>query len=159
MMTVPNIVIGGILSIAIFSSSSTEWRIVKGVLAISSTILTSLSKHVCAGEKSQLHCNVVRQYMALIQELNIFLHTSNNNTHEANIKFVDHMREQLNKLYDLQPKANSIVVARFEKKYKKSMEEALYSEFEDLVMKNATYAEHRLSRFKQKPSTETEGSP
>lgn len=146
-LTLPNIVIGAIMSISIFSTSSEYWRITSGALAIASTVLTSLSKQLGAGEKAQLHCAMVRQYTSLIQELTMFIHI-NNPDPEHRRAFMERIRQQINKLVDMQPEPNYFAVRLYEGRYKKRIEEALFDDLETAAMQNATYVEMRLSRTK-----------
>jgi hypothetical protein len=147
-ITVPNIVIGGIMSISIFSTTSEYWRLTTGGLAIATTILSSLSKHVAAGERAQLHCSVVRQYQSLIQEIDAYiqmLRTQPPNTTEKRY-LMDRVHQHLNRLYDIQPEPSYWAINDYEKRYKKKLEEALFDELESAALQNAAYVQLRLSR-------------
>jgi hypothetical protein len=147
MISIPNIAIGGVLSVTIFSTSSAHGKIATGVMAIVSTILSSLSKHIGAAEKSQIHCSVVKQYQTLIQELNIFLHSSVPDQ-DSQHKFVQYIKTELDKLYDMQPEPSMFAVMQFERSYKTKIEEALFSEFEEVVMRNASFVQKRVSHYR-----------
>ena len=143
MLSIPNILIGGVLSITIFSTSNVYWKVSTGVLAIISTILSSLSKHLSAGERAQLHCNVVRDYMSLLQDLNITLNAVDDVNEKKRI--IADARMQLHRLFDCQPEPSTYAVSQFERKYKQNLEEILYEDFESIALKNATYIQNRVS--------------
>lgn len=151
-LTIPNIMIGGILSITIFSTSNTYWKVTTGALAITSTLLSSLSKHLSSGERSHVHCNAVKDYMSLLQELNVSIPTAS--SIEEKRKILERVRDSLNKLYDSQPEPSRFAVATFESRYKKNIEEALYDDFEDMTIRSATYVQNRISFVKQKRTSE-----
>lgn len=150
-ITIPNIVIGGVMSITIFSTTSPLWRVATGGLAIASTILTSLSKQLGAGERAQLHCAMVRQYNSLIQELNTYIHASSSRGDHQ----MDRIRQQMNKLFEMQPEPSYFAINTYEKRYKRNIEEALFDELETVAMQNAAYVELRLSRTKPSKLSET----
>lgn len=141
-MVVPNILIGGVLSVSIFSTSSSYWRTSTGVLAIVSTALSSLAKHIGAGERAQLHCAMVRQYSSIIQDIDMYLHGA------PDADFIDRIRHQLGRLFDLQPQPSYFAVRQYEHKYKKDIEMAMFDEFEAVAMQNASYVAMRLSRIR-----------
>lgn len=151
LLTIPNILIGGVLSVTIFSTSNTYWKVTTGALAITSTLLSSLSKHLSSGERSHVHCGVVKEYMSLLQELNISIPTARDINEKR--KIVGRVRDQLNKLYDSQPEPSRFAVATFEQRYKKNIEEALYDDFEDMTVRSATYVQSRISFVKSKRSS------
>lgn len=145
-LSIPNIMIGGILSITIFSTSNQYWKIATGLMAITSTILSSLAKHTSPGERAHLHCSVVREYMSILQELNINLNTTTDIVEKKRI--IDNVRLQLHKLFDTQPQPSKYAVSQFERKYKKDIEDALYDNFEEVTVKNATHVQNRISLTK-----------
>lgn len=155
LLTIPNIVIGGVMSVSIFSTSSPYWRITTGALAITSTVLTAVAKQFGAGERAQLHCAMVRQYNSLIHELNTVIHIHNMSPDEKRT-MIDRVRQQLNKLFDMQPEPSYYATHAYENRYKKKIEEALFEDFETAAMQNAAYVEMRLSRTK--PSSVTSSS-
>lgn len=146
-LTLPNIVIGGILSVAIFSTSHDYWRLTTGALAIGSTILTSMSKHFGAGERAQMHCSMVRHYTSLIQEIDMILHMKHLSDTEKRAT-MDSVRQHLNKLFDMQPEPSVFAVKQYEKQYKTNIEKAMFDAFETAALQNASYVERRLSRAK-----------
>jgi hypothetical protein len=146
-LTIPNIVIGGIMSVTIFSVTNEGWKITAGVLAIISTILTSMTKQFGAGERSQMHCAMVRQYNSLIQELDMFIHMKHV-TEDDKKACMERVRQQLNKLFDMQPDPSMFAVMQYEKQYKTHIETAMFDEFETAALHNASYVERRLSRTK-----------
>lgn len=147
LISIPNIIIGGVLSITIFSTSNPVWKITTGMLAISSTVLSSLAKNLSPGERAHLHCNVVREYMSLLQDLNT-VHTTTDV--EEKKKVVVGVRAQLHKLFDIQPEPSKYAVIQFEKKYKKNIQDALYEDFETITVRNAASVQSRLSMTKPK---------
>lgn len=149
-LTIPNIVIGGILSITIFSTSNSYWKATTGALAIASTLLSSVSKHMSSGERAHVHCGVVKEYMSLLQDLNIAIPTCRDI--EEKRRIIVHVREQLNKLFDSQPEPSRFAVSIFEQRYKKNIEAALYDDFEDMTVRSATYVRNRISLVKPKVS-------
>lgn len=160
LITFPNIVIGGIMSITIFSTSNTYWKITSGALAIASTILSSLSKQLGAGERAQLHCTMVRHYNSLINDLNIFTHSPCMSSADKK-NTMERIRQHMNKLFDMQPEPSSWAVRNFEKRYKTFVETALFDDFETAALRSAHYVEKRLSRIKpvSSSSAQANGSP
>lgn len=147
-LTIPNILIGGVLSVTIFSTSNVYWKLTTGALAITSTLLSSLSKHLSSGERAHVHCVVVKEYMSLLQELNISIPTARDIDEKR--KIVVHVRDQLNKLFDSQPEPSRFAVATFEQRYKQHIEAALYDDFEDMTVRSAKYVQNRISFVKSK---------
>lgn len=147
-LTIPNIVIGGIMSVTIFSTSNYYWKIATGALAITSTILSTLSKHLSSGERAHAHCSMVKEYMTLLQDLNISVHSTTEV--EERKKIIAHVRDKLHYLYDSQPEPSTYAVSLFEKRFKRNIEAALFDDFENMVLQDATYVQNRLSFVKQK---------
>lgn len=160
LITFPNIIIGGIMSITIFSTSNAYWKITSGALAIASTVLSSLSKQLGAGEKAQLHCTMVRHYNSLINDLNIFTHSPNMTSADKK-NTMERIRQHMNKLFDMQPEPSSWAIRDFEKRYKMFVETAMFDDFETAALRSAHYVEKRLSRIKPVSTTsaQTHGSP
>lgn len=156
-ITIPNIIIGGVMSVAIFSTSHDYWRITTGALAITSTILASMSKHFGAGERSQMHCSMVRHYNSLIQEIDMVLHLKDISEEEKHAT-MDRVRQQLNKLFDMQPEPSMFAVRQYENQYKTKIENAMFDAFETAALQNAAYVERRLSRIKPRGSLEAHRS-
>lgn len=147
-LTIPNIIIGGVMSVSIFSTSSQYWRITTGALAIASTILTSVSKQLGAGERAQLHCAMVRQYNSLIQDLNMIIHMNQSVDAAEKKVLIERVRQHLNRLFDMQPEPSYFAITSYENRYKKKLEEALFEDFETAALQHAAFVEMRLSRSK-----------
>lgn len=95
----PNIVIGGIVSVSIFSTSSTSWKVTSGVLAIASTILSSLARQTKAAEQAQLHCSVVKRYAEIIRRIDILIQ----NPGSVTDGIINEIRRDLDQLLTVQP--------------------------------------------------------
>jgi hypothetical protein len=133
------------MSVSILSTNSQYWRITTGALAIASTILTSISKQLGAGERAQLHCAMVRQYNSLIQDLNMIIHLN-----AADKKSImDRVRQHMNRLFDMQPEPSYFAISSYETRYKKKLEEALFEDFEAAALQHAAFVEMRLSRLSE----------
>lgn len=147
-ITIPNIVLGAILSITIFSSQNTQWKTASGVMAVISTILSSIAKQLGAGERTQMHCSVVRQYQTLIRDINTSL-LMPPDTHDEKMLFIKTTKSEIDKIFSIQPDASRLVIRNFEKKYHKHIEMVLYPEFsniEQTIVKEADNITKRMSR-------------
>jgi hypothetical protein len=143
-LTVPNIAIGAVLSVSILRTCAPPWRIGSGALAIVSTVLSSLAKHVNAGERAQLHCHAVRQYQALVHDIDVrLLETSL--TEEEKTWALRLCKLEMDKVLSTQPEPMFIVVKHFERKYQDSLEHALYPEFEAITIRHADAVNRRIS--------------
>lgn len=149
-ITVPNIVIGAVLSVSIFSATNEKWKFASGIMAVVSTILTSLGKHMGAGERAQMHCSVVRQYQALIRDINTNL-LMPNMTEEEKVLFIRTTKAEIDKLFSIQPDASRWIIRDFERKYHKHVELVLYPEFsniEQTIVRNADRVSKRISKVR-----------
>lgn len=144
-MSFSNILLGSILSISLFSTSSPTWKIASGVMAISSTFLTTLSKQLGIAERAQLHCTVVKQYHSLIQDMNIFMGSSIRG--QTTAEFIKKTKIMMDKLMDMQPVPSLWIVKKYERTFKQSLEQLLFPEFEKLVTERALRWSSRASRF------------
>lgn len=153
-MTFSNILLGSILSISLFSTSSPSWKIASGVMAITSTFLTTLSKQLGIPERAQVHCTVVRQYHSLIQDINIYIASS---VHSLTVsEFIQKTKIMMDKLMDMQPVPSLWIVQRYEHKFKQSLEDLLFPEFEKNVTQRAVRWSSRASRFQPKTNGSSE---
>lgn len=157
-ITIPNIILGAILSITIFSSTEPKWKTASGVMAVISTILSSIGKQMGAGERAQLHCSVVRQYQALIRDINTNLLMPDMSDDEK-VLFIRTTKAEIDKLFSIQPDASIFVIRNFEKKYHKHIEMVLYPEFsnmEEVAVRNANRISKRYSRYQNRPDKSQE---
>lgn len=98
-LVLPNIVIGGVVSVSIFSTSSTTWKVTSGVLAIASTVLSSLARQTKAAEQAQLHCSVVKRYSEIIRRIDILYQKPGAVTDAV----INEVRRDLDQLMTVQP--------------------------------------------------------
>lgn len=146
-ITLPNITIGAILSVSILSTSSHGWRISSGVMAIVSTILSSIARQLGAGEKAQLHATVAKQYQAIIRQINMNL-LLEKLSDEERIRFIETITTDIDKVFSIQPEAANQVVKEFETKYNRHLEMVLYPEFnqiEGAALKNVQWMSTRMT--------------
>lgn len=146
----PNIVLGGILSVSIFTTSNGSWRLAGGAIALMSTVLTGFTKHVGAAEKSQLHCLVVREYQRLLQDINVFIYTNIENTDGT----IQMLRKDMDKIIGIQPDPSMWVMQRFDKVYRERFEDMMFKDFEKTMVQEAATVNNRVSnqRFKHSGS-------
>ena len=143
-ITIPNIIIGGVLSVTIFSTDSYTWKISTGVLAVLSTILSSLQKQLAAGERAQVHVAAVRQYQILVRDINI--HLSFSMGQQEKIDFIREVKSEMDKIFTIQPEASMFAIKFFQNRYHTRIEDALFDDFEKMVLGNAEVVE-RMTRF------------
>lgn len=131
LITIPNIIIGGVMSVSIMTAHDPRWVIAQGVLAVSSTILSALSRHMKAGEESLLHAAVVKQYNELVLDIEKIMLTETIST-----EIVNEMHTQLKKIYTSQPDPSMVVVSMFNKKFI-SVPYVLHPELESIAKSRA----------------------
>lgn len=151
-ITIPNIAIGATLSVSLFSVTKTWWNIVSGVLAIISTILSSVDRQIGAGERAQLHCSMVRQYQSAIHNINQALLDPS----EDKYNIMSHVKSEVDRLLSTQPDPSIFVIRHFEKKYHRHVEVALYPEYKDLeetIMDNVNVVTKRVSKYRPSGNT------
>lgn len=141
-LMLPNIVIGGVLSVSIFTTNGGPWKFVGGALALTSTVLTGLVKHTGAAEKAQLHCLVVREYQRLIQDINMYLYTDVANTSEV----ITNIRKEMDKIISMQPDPSIWMLQRFNNKYRDKFDIMILHDFEKQMMQEATAVQQRVSQ-------------
>ncbi len=149
-LVVPNIIIGSVLSVSLFTTSTGPWKTAGGALALTSTILTGVTKHIGAAEKSQLHCLVVREYQRLIQDINIYLHTPVDNP----MAIIQALRNDIEKIIGLQPDPSVWVLYRFDKVHRKRFESMMVHDFEKIMLHEASNVHRRISNQRLKHSSE-----
>lgn len=151
-LSLPNIALGAVTSISIFSTSQPGWRIASGVMAVCGTILAGLSRQLAPGEKAQLHASVTKQYQSIIQDINANLLLESDEDERR--RYIDHIKSEIDRLLSLQPDASMLVIREFEKKYHKHVEKALYPEFAHMEMemiRNANRITTRVSATHRNP--------
>lgn len=153
LIVIPNILIGAVLSVSLFSMQNERWKIMSGVLAIICTFLSSIGKHISAGEKSQLHCHIARQYERLYRDikLNMNLITDGSQQHF----FVTSVKTEIDKVFSTQPDPPLSVIRYFEKTHKKNVESILHPEMEEFAKEIFTQSmriTNRISKYVKKDS-------
>lgn len=146
-LMIPNIVIGAIMSVSIFSTTCGKTRIVSGILAIVSTILSSLTKQVGAGERAQQHCFVVKEYSSLVREININTFLEKREIDRE--MFIRDVQLELDRLYMVQPEPSWLAVRKFELKYNADIDSLLFPEIE-------RYATRVVDKTSHSPATKIE---
>lgn len=149
-LVLPNIVVGGFLSVSIFTTSGGVWKIVGGALALTSTVLTGLIKHTGAAEKAQLHCLVIREYQRLIQDINMYLHSSPAATSEI----IQTVRKEMDKIISMQPDPSVWMLHRFNHKYRDRFETMIIHDLEKHMVQEAMEVHYRVSRRTNMPGTD-----
>lgn len=139
-IAIPNIVIGGILSVSIMSTTSHAWKITSGVLAVCSTILSSLSRHMKYGEEAQLHCAIVKKYNDLITDIEKYA-LSDSVTPEV----IQQIHAQILKIYEIQPDPSIFVVFYFNQKYK-HVQYVLHPELETIARENTSFFNKKMEK-------------
>lgn len=146
-ITLPNIAIGAVLSISIFSTTNRSWRISSGVLAVATTILSAISRQLGAGEKAQMHATVARQYYGLIRLINmksLMKLSANERT-----QFLLSTHSEIDKLFAIQPTPALHTIWEYERKYRAHIDLALspeYNNLEDSFLRNAQRITQRMSK-------------
>jgi hypothetical protein len=128
LLTIPNIVVGGVMSVSLFSTDCGKTKVAAGVLAIVSTILSSLTKQISAGERAQQHCFVVKEYHSLIRNIDVTMTLDKRDPYEKE-KFIRDVQLELDRLYMVQPEPSWLAIRWFEKRYK-NIEVAFFPEIE-----------------------------
>lgn len=132
LLTIPNIIVGGVMSVSLFSSHDEKSRIAAGVLAVLSTVLSSLTKQLSAGERAQQHCSLVKEYHAVIRNIEVTLAVEDDEFElEA---FIRSIQEEINRLYILQPEPSWLATKRFERKFRCAEHSIMFPE----IVKYAT---------------------
>lgn len=145
-ITLPNIILGAVTSVSLFSTSDASWRIASGVMAICSTILTGLSRQMSPGEKAQLHSSITNQYQTIIRNINMKMMLDV--TSDEKQRWIDQVKNDIDRLISIQPQPSIIVIRQFEKKYHSQIENIMYPEFagfEELIIKKAEIINKRVS--------------
>jgi hypothetical protein len=129
-LTVPNIFIGGLLSVSLFGydqcSHGHGWiKIGSGIMAITSTILSSLVRQMSCTEQAQQHCFVVKEYHSIIRKINTNMALDNINKDV----FIREMQSELDRLYLVQPEPSWFAVRQFENRFQ-DLDSMLYPEIE-----------------------------
>lgn len=150
-IVIPNIFLGGVLSVSLFAASSAPWKIAGGAIALASTFLTGLSKHLGAAEKSQLHCLVVREYQRLIQDINVYLHTPVESAYAT----IQRFQKEMDKITCLQPDPSIWVMRRFHAVQLARFENMMLTDFEKTMVRDATTVHNRVSLRNFKYSNDT----
>lgn len=150
-LVVPNIVIGGVLSVSLFTAESSGWKIAGGALAITSTVLTGLVRHTGAAEKAQVHCLVMREYQRLVQDINMYLHSPIENTTEV----IQNVRKEMDKIISMQPDPSIWMLRRFNNKYRTKFESMMFNDFEKGMLQEANAVNYRVSQRFMFPSHRT----
>lgn len=148
-LTVPNILMGGFLSVSLFATNAGAWKIAGGVIALASTVLTGLSKHVGAAEKAQLHCLAVREYQRLIHDINMYMHSPlGQNPNEI----IQALRKDMDRVIGLQPDPSLWMMQRFHNVYRTKLEKMLFHDFEKIMLDGAQVVNNRVSIQPKKQS-------
>lgn len=145
-ITLPNIALGAVTSVSIFSTLQPQWRMASGAMAICSTVLTGLSRQLAPGERAQLHASVTKQYQSVVRNINTKLLLEP--VEEERQHFIDHTKSEIDRLLSLQPEPSLWIIRRFENKYQDRVEKALYPEFAHLekeMVRNAENISNRVS--------------
>lgn len=144
-ISIPNIIIGGVLSVTIFSTTSHVWRVTTGVLAVLSTILSSLQRQLAAGERGQLHASAVRSYQMLVRDIN--MHLSFNMDDQEKIDFIREVKSEMDKIFTIQPDPSILALKFFQKRYSMKIETALFDDFEKMITDRQFVPTSRVSRY------------
>jgi hypothetical protein len=129
-ITLPNITLGAVTSVSIFSTTDSRWRIASGVMAIGATVLTGLGRHLGSGEKAQLHASVTKQYHGIICDINTKCLMDVDSADR--MRFIEHVKTEIDRLVSIQPEPSLWVVRRFEKKYNSYLANMLSPDFGNL---------------------------
>jgi len=142
-LVIPNIVIGGVLSISTFSTKTEgPWKTVNGILAITSTMLSTLTRQLGAGEKAQLHCTIARQYQILIRNINTYMYsTTRLETNKSNI--IHSLKTDMDRLLEISPNPSYLVTWRIQKRNIDVISQ------EQPMMINANNIHQRISQYKK----------
>lgn len=129
-LSIPSIIIGGVLSVSIFSMTSDTWRIASGILAITGTIISSFQKYISAAEKSQMHISTVRQYQVLIRDINIHLSIPMDDVNK--VSFVQDVKLEMDNIFTNQPDPSLIAIKYFQSRFKTRFENALFEDYDSI---------------------------
>lgn len=138
-ITLPNIGIGAVLSVSIFSTEDPKWKLASGILALTTTVLSALSRQLGASERAHLHASVAKQYQGLIRDVNMKLLMPCQQ--EDRSQFIITVKNEIDKLFSIQPEPSIHVMRQFERKYHKHIEMALYPEFANMEQAYMKHAE------------------
>ena len=117
LVTIPNLIVGGVLSVSIFSAEdTTPWKVIIGVLAIFSTFLTSLNRQIGAAEKSQEHKITSRAFQCLLRNMNMTLALLPEQRPHSDY-YLRHVKHEIDRISDSQLDPPLLVVRMFNKKY------------------------------------------
>lgn len=129
-ITIPNILMGAVLSVSLFSVENERWRLASGILAVSVTFLSSLNKQLAPGEKSQLHCFVARQYERIYRDIRMNVNMLTDESQQR--MFITTLKSEVDKIFGMQPDPPMSIMRHFEKRNKKSVEDIMYPEMEQI---------------------------
>lgn len=118
LLTIPNIIVGGVMSVSIFSTNCGPTRVASGILAIVSTILSSLTKQIGAGERAQQHCFVVKEYHSLIRNIDVNMMLERSLEPNDRELFIREVQNEIDRLYMVQPEPSWFAIRQFEKRYR-----------------------------------------
>jgi hypothetical protein len=100
--------------VSVFSQNSATWKVASGVLAVTSTVLSALTRQVRSGEIAQLHALATRSWVELIQKIEVALH-------EPDIENlwdkVRELRTEASAILQSQPEPSLMVVSYFNKRF------------------------------------------
>lgn len=154
-ITIPNIFLGAVTGISIFSTSNEAWRVTAGAMAICSTVLTGLSRQLGPGERAQLHASVTKQYHSIVRDINM-KQLMDIVVYEEKQRFIEHTKNEIDRLLSLQPEPSMWVVRCFEKKYKALIDGSFYPDFdeaEEELMQKAETVSNRVSTHTNKKAS------
>jgi hypothetical protein len=143
-LVIPNIIVGGVLSISLFSTNTEgPWKTAKGILAITSTIFSTLTRQLGSGEKAQLHCTVARQYQILIRNINTHLCLTSSLDSNKSI-IIQNVKSEMDRLLEISPNPSYLVTWRMQKR-NSGFVDVVSMEVPMMVMTNTIH--QRISQY------------
>lgn len=132
-INIPTIMLGAVTSVTIFSTTSQAWKIATGIMSITSTILTAISKQV-VGERVQHHVTSVRQYHGIIRRIRMY--SIEEPSEQECSQILSQLHLELEKIISVQHDPSYFAVRYFQNKYNVAIESLLHPCLTKLKSKN-----------------------
>jgi hypothetical protein len=130
-LTIPNIVLGGALSVTIFTEldNTIGLRFTMGVLAMLSTILTTSMRHIGAAEKAQEYRLASRSYQSLLRSINMTL-TLNPAQRPNADEYLTLVRKEIDRITNMQCDPVIHVLKQFDRRFSHTFDHIMWKELE-----------------------------
>lgn len=147
LLSYPVIILSSISSAALFSSNNSIIKYMVGVFALTSGVLTAITRQMKPGELHQQHAMTSRRYHNLIRNIDTCLSLTVNLRPSPNM-FIEKLGIEIDTLATSQLDPPLIVLKRFEKKYG-TIDRMLYGQDIVELMKIEMHANNMFRKMKK----------